>query len=131
MPPGVFSVQAAQPLAAKLLSGAQNVSFQANATADAARQAVLDAQQKLSALKLQLQTAKAARKAATSVFKAAPASWGKAQFKVSVDLAHSSGKHACIYCVLSTAACHDVCRTDLTSSLQAYNRTCGPHNMQL
>lgn len=82
-------MQAAQPLAAKLLSGAQNVSFQANATADAAHQAVLDAQQKLSALKRQLQTAKAARKAATSVFKAAPASWGKAQFKVSVDMAHS------------------------------------------
>jgi hypothetical protein len=90
MPPGLFPVQAAQPLAAKLLSGAQNVSFQANATADAAAQAVLDAQHKLSALKHQLQTAKAARKAAASVFKAAPAAWGKAQFKVSADLKHSS-----------------------------------------
>lgn len=75
--------QAAQPLAAKLLSGAQNASFQANATRDAARQAVSEAQQKLAALREQLKAAKSTRNAAKQALIGAPAQWGKAQFRVS------------------------------------------------
>lgn len=75
-------VQAAQPLAAKLLSGAQNVSYQANATRDAARQAVTAARHKLSALRDQLQAAKDTRHATQQVFRSLPAQWGKSQFRV-------------------------------------------------
>lgn len=76
-------LQAAQPLAAKLLSGAQNASFQANATRDAARQAVSEAKQKLAALREQLKAAKNTRHAAQQALIGAPAQWGKAQFRVS------------------------------------------------
>jgi hypothetical protein len=76
-------LQAAQPLAAKLLSGAQNASFQANATRDAARQAMTEAQQKLAALRDQLKAAKSTRNAAKQALIGAPAQWGKAQFRVS------------------------------------------------
>lgn len=77
-----LQLQMAQPLAAKLLSGAQNASYQANASRDAAQQAALDAHQKLASLEEQLQTAKSTKHAAQATFKAAPAQWGVAQFKV-------------------------------------------------
>lgn len=82
----VSCLQVAQPLAAKLLSGAQNASYQANATRNAAKQAVLEAQHKLAALKEQLKAAKDSRQAAKQVFKGLPAQWGKSQFKVGVWL---------------------------------------------
>lgn len=69
-------------MAAKLLSGTQNASYQANATRDAARQAVQDAQQKLKTLEEQLHTAKHTKHAAQAVFIGLPAHWGLAQFKV-------------------------------------------------
>lgn len=79
----VCCMQAAQPLAAKLLSGAQNVSFQANATRNAARQAVFEAQHKLAGMKSQLAAAKDTRHAAKQLFKSLPGQWGKSQFRVS------------------------------------------------
>lgn len=82
------SAQAAQPLAAKLLSGAQNASYQANATRDAARQAVLEANQKLDSLQEQLQSARDTRQATQAVLRAVPAQWGKTHFKVSPDQMH-------------------------------------------
>lgn len=98
----VCCVQAAQPLAAKLLSGAQNVSFQANATRNAARQAVVEAQHKLAAMKDQLAAAKDTRHAAKQLFKSLPGQWGKSQFRVSashsrhVESLLALGRRACI-----------------------------------
>jgi hypothetical protein len=89
----VACIQAAQPLAAKLLSGAQNVSFQANATRNAARQAVVEAQHKLAALKDQLKAAKDTRHAAKQLFKSLPGQWGKSQFRVSPPHSQHSVTH--------------------------------------
>jgi hypothetical protein len=74
--------QTAVPFAAKLLSGAQNVSYQANATRDAAKQAVVVAHRRLERLREDLDTAVATKQAARSVFRGVPVQWGKAQFKV-------------------------------------------------
>jgi hypothetical protein len=89
--------QAAKPLAAKLLSGAQNVSYQANATRDAAKQAVLAAHAKLLRLREELAAAVATKQAAKSVFKHVPAQWGKAQFKVRRPLC-AAVRHVLLVC---------------------------------
>lgn len=97
--------QAAQPLAAKLLSGAQNASYQANATRDAARQAVLEASQKLDSLQEQLQSARDTRQATQAVLRAVPAQWGKTHFKVSRDQTTSHLAWQCLHKSASPTPC--------------------------
>lgn len=75
-------LQSALPFAAKLLSGAQNASYQANATRDAAKHAVLAAHTKLARLREELSTAVATKAAAKKMARGTPVQWGKAQFKV-------------------------------------------------
>jgi hypothetical protein len=69
-------------LAAKLLSGVHNASYQANATRDAASKAVSEAQKKLAAQQQQLDAVKTARKAVRATYKKLPAKLGGTHFKV-------------------------------------------------
>lgn len=80
-----FASQGTKPVAAKLYESTKNASYQANATRDAAQQALKAAQAKLAHLRSNLVDVSSKKQAAMGAMAVVPVQLGVAQFKVGFE----------------------------------------------